>query len=99
MRTYFVYILTNAARTVLYVGVTNNLHRRLYEHTNGLVDGFTKKYKCTYLLYFEETSDVEAAIAREKQIKKWNRAKKEALIDTINKTREDLSTSVEMTLQ
>jgi len=97
MREYYVYILTNAARSVLYVGVTNNLQRRLYEHKNSFKDGFTKKYKCTYLLYFETTNDVEAAILREKQIKKWSRAKKEALIDTINKAREDLSASVEMT--
>lgn len=97
MREYYVYILANATRSVLYVGLTNNLRRRLYEHKNGLQDGFTKKYRCTYLLYFEVTNDVDAAIFREKQIKKWNRAKKEALIDTMNKAREDLSTSVEMT--
>lgn len=98
MKTYYVYIITNASRSVLYVGVTNNLERRLFEHKTGIVDGFTKKYKCKYLLYFEETTDVQSAIAREKQIKQWNRAKKDALNDTLNPNREDLSASVEMTL-
>lgn len=93
MKTYWVYIVTNAQRTVLYVGMTNNLERRLYEHSERKVTGFTASYRCSYLLYYEETQNVEHAIAREKQIKKWSRAKKEILIDTLNPNREDLSTS------
>ncbi len=75
-RHYFVYILTNNLKTVLYIGVTNDLERRLWEHKNGEVDGFTKKYNVKYLMYFEETGDVESAIRREKQLKGWSRAKK-----------------------
>ena len=77
---YFVYMLTNWDDSVLYIGVTSNLPRRLYEHRNGLVEGFTKKYNVHKLVYFEETSDVYAAISREKQLKKWNRSKKNELI-------------------
>ena len=78
---YYVYILTNKYCTVLYTGVTNDLIRRVYEHKNHLdKDSFTAKYKVNRLVYFEETSDVRAAIQREKQIKSWSRAKKTALI-------------------
>jgi len=80
---YFVYILSNRSRT-LYVGVTSDLVRRLYQHRNKLIEGFTKTYNITELVYFEETSDVTAAIAREKQIKGWLRAKKLALIEGTN---------------
>ena len=80
---YFVYILTNKSRT-LYVGVTNDLPRRIYEHKNKLVDGFSKQYNLTQLVYFEECSDVLEAIAREKQIKGWRRSKKIALIESAN---------------
>ncbi len=93
MKTYWVYIVTNAQRTVLYVGMTNNLERRLYEHSERKVAGFTASYRCSYWLYYEETQNVEDAIAREKQFKKWSRAKKEILIDTLNPNREDFSTS------
>ena len=88
---YFVYILTNWDDSVLYIGVTSNLPRRLYEHRNGLVDGFSKKYNVHKLVYFEETSDVYAAISREKQLKKWRRDKKIALIQRMNPGWIDLS--------
>ncbi len=74
---YFVDILANWDDSVLYIGVTGNLPRRLYEHRNHLVDGFSNKYNTHKLVYFEETNDVYSAISREKQRKKWNRAKKE----------------------
>ena len=88
---YFVYILTNWDDSVLYIGVTSNLPRRLYEHRNGLVDGFTKKYNVHKLVYFEETSDVYAAISRKKQLKKWRRAKKNELVSKANPQWTDLS--------
>lgn len=87
---YYVYILSNFNRTTLYVGVTNNLSRRMYEHRDGLIDGFTKKYKLKYLIYFEETSDVNAAIAREKQLKNWHRNWKINLIKQMNPDLKDL---------
>lgn len=90
MRQYYVYIMTNASRT-LYTGVTNNLERRVFEHKNHLVEGFTTKYKITKLVYFEETSDITAAITREKQIKGWLRRKKVALIESVNPEWQDLS--------
>ena len=76
MKQYYVYIMTNRSRT-LYTGVTNELERRVYEHRNHLVPGFTSKYNITRLVYFEDTPDVLSAIAREKQIKGWLRAKKD----------------------
>lgn len=88
---YYVYILSNWSDSVLYVGVTSNLPRRLYEHKNGLADGFTKKYYVHKLVYFECTNDVYAAISREKQLKKWNRKKKEWLIGQMNPNWRDLS--------
>jgi len=88
---YYVYIMTNPSHTVLYVGVTNNLKRRVHEHKHKLVEGFTSKYNVTYLVYDEETSDVRAAIAREKQIKGWVRARKVALIEASNPAWRDLS--------
>ena len=84
-------MLTNWDDSVLYIGVTSNLPRRLYEHRNGLVEGFTKKYNVHKLVYFEETSDVYAAISREKQLKKWNRSKKNELIKKANPQWADLS--------
>jgi putative endonuclease len=90
MKQYYVYIMTNRSKT-LYTGVTNNLQRRIYEHKNQLVAGFTSKYDITRLVYFEETSDVNAAIAREKHIKGWLRAKKVALIESSNPDWRDLS--------
>ncbi|EAZ91157.1 GIY-YIG nuclease family protein [Crocosphaera chwakensis] len=72
---YYVYIMTNKSKT-LYTGMTNHLLRRVYEHKNKLLEGFTKKYNITKLVYFEETSDVNEAIAFEKKIKGWTRGKK-----------------------
>ena len=89
-RRYYVYILTNSSRT-LYVGVTNNLERRMYEHKNKLVPGFTTRYNVTWLAYYEETPSIESAIVREKQIKAWRRSKKVALIDSANPRWKDLS--------
>ena len=91
MNSYYVYILTNWNNRVMYIGVTNNLERRLYEHKNHLVDGFTKKYHVDKLVYYEMTGDVRAAIAREKQLKGWTRAKKNALVQTQNPDWLDLS--------
>ena len=87
---YYVYMLTNKTNKVLYTGVTNNLKRRIYEHKNGLADGFTKKYNVHKLVYFDYTTDVRSAISREKQIKGWTRAKKDALINELNPNWQDL---------
>ncbi len=81
---YYVYILTNKTKTVLYTGVTNNLERRLYEHKQKLIEGFTSRYHVDKLIYYETTSDINSAIAREKQIKNLVRRKKEALISAMN---------------
>ena len=87
---YYVYILTNRSGT-LYVGMTNNLARRLYEHRHKLIPGFTSDYNIDRLVYFECSGDVRAAIAREKQIKRWRREKKMALIESVNRDWHDLS--------
>ena len=84
------YILTNRTRT-LYVGVTNNLERRMYEHKNKLVPGFATKYNVNWLAHYEQTPDVQSAIAREKQIKSWRRSKRVALIESTNPRWKDLS--------
>ena len=91
MRQFYVYILTNKKHGVLYTGVTNNLERRVYEHKRKLILGFASRYNLTRLVFFEETSDVTAAIAREKQIKGWLRKKKIALIESQNSDWKDLS--------
>lgn len=78
----------------LYVGMTNNLERRAGEHKAGEVDGFTKTYECTKLVYYEETNDVLQAIVREKQLKGWRREKKEALIQTMNPGWDDLAAEI-----
>ena len=88
---YCVYILANWDDSVLYIGVTGNLPRRLYEHRNNLVDGFTKKYNIHKLVYYETTKDVYSAISREKQLKSWRRSKKETLINSMNPEWKDLS--------
>jgi len=88
---YYVYILTNDRGNVMYIGMTNDLRRRLYEHRQELVDGFTKKYHVHKLVYYEQTSDVNAAIAREKQLKGWNRKRKNALVMSMNPEWNDLS--------
>ena len=83
MKQHYVYIMTNRSRT-LYTGVTNNLERRVFEHKQGMGSKFTSKYNITRLVYYEECPDVREAIAREKQIKGWLRAKKIALIESVN---------------
>ncbi len=90
MNDYYVYIITNKYNTTLYVGVTNNLVRRIYEHKNKLIDGFSAKYNLNKLIYYEHTNDIESAISREKQIKNYSRAKKEQLIGKFNSTKKDL---------
>ena len=84
-RQYYVYILTNKHNTVLYTGITNDLKRIIYEHKEKLVDGFTKKYNITKLVYYEVFEDPENAILREKQIKAGSRQKKIDLINSINR--------------
>ena len=88
---FFVYILSNWDDLVLYIGVTSNLPRRLYEHRNGLADGFSKRYNVHKLVYYENTNDVYSALSREKQLKKWSRSKKNALIQKTNPQWLDLS--------
>ena len=87
---YSVYIVASKSRTI-YIGMTNDLHRRLFEHKNGLLEGFTEKYRCHRLVYYESFDDVLKAIDREKQLKRWNRAKKVWLIERRNPTWEDLA--------
>ena len=87
---YYVYMMTNQYRNVLYTGITNDLIRRVYEHRNHLIkDSFTAKYRINKLVYFEVTEDVRSAIEREKQIKSWNRVRKETLVVSQNPTWED----------
>jgi putative endonuclease len=90
MRQYYVYIMTNNSET-LYVGISNNLERRVYEHKKHLINGFTKKYNITKLVYYEISNDILSAIAREKQIKGWRRSKKIDLIKQVNPEWNDLS--------
>lgn len=87
---YYVYILTNVLQSVLYIGVTNDIARRLHEHKTHAVPGFTDRYNVTKLVYVEEYPQVEDAIRREKQLKKWSRAKKEALINAENAAWEEI---------
>ena len=91
MKEYFVYILSNFTNSTLYVGMTNDIRRRLYEHKNKLIPGFTEKYNVHKLVYFEKTTDVKAAIQREKNLKKWNRSWKIELIKKHNPQFKDLS--------
>jgi putative endonuclease len=89
-RCYYVYILASRIGGTLYIGVTNNLIRRVFEHKSKLVDGFTKKYDVVKLVFFEQFDDPENAIKREKRLKKWNRAWKIRLIEEQNPNWEDL---------
>ena len=91
MRTYYVYIMSNKKKGTLYIGVTNNLERRVYEHKHKILPGFTSRYNLTRLVYYEDTNDVNIAIVREKQIKGWLRRKKIALVESINPQWQDLS--------
>jgi len=88
---YYVYILTNKSNEVLYIGVTNDLIRRIFEHKNKLVKGFTEKYNLTKLVFYETTNEIESAIMREKQLKNWHRQWKINLITEFNSRWEDLS--------
>ena len=94
---YYVYILANNTRTTIYTGMTNDLIRRVYEHKHHLdPDSFTAKYDVTRLVFYEATTDVRAAIAREKQIKSWNRARKNRLVESMNPQWEDLWESIQL---
>ena len=84
MKTYYVYILASRKDGTLYIGFTNDLKRRVYEHKNNLVEGFTNKYNVNMLVYYEQTNDVNSAIQREKRLKKWERKWKIRLIEKMN---------------
>lgn len=88
--TYYVYMMSSNSNKALYIGVTNDLVRRVREHKNGISGGFTLKYSCHKLVYYESFSDIEQSIGREKVLKGWKRFRKDALIDTINPERRDL---------
>jgi putative endonuclease len=90
VKQYYVYIMANRSGT-LYAGVTSDLERRVFEHKNKTIPGFTSRYKVNMLVYFEETNDVRAALAREKQIKGWRKARKIALVQAVYPTFSDLS--------
>ncbi len=90
-REYYVYILTNWNNQVMYVGVTNDLKRRVYEHQQGLLEGFTRKYNVHKLVYFESCGEATDAISREKQIKRWSRTKKNALVESKNPNWEEIT--------
>jgi putative endonuclease len=89
-KSYYIYIIASKRNGTLYIGVTNDLIRRITEHKNGEAEGFSKKYKVHQLVYFEDTSDVDVAITREKQLKKWKRAWKLRLIEETNPEWRDL---------
>ena len=91
MKVFFVYMMTNRSRVVLYTDITNSLVRRVWEHQNGDIKGFTKKYKVNRLVYYENFDDPRDAISREKEIKGWRRSKKNALVETLNPRWADLS--------
>ena len=91
MKNYYTYILTNWNNTVMYIGITNNLERRILEHKHGLIKGYTKKYNVHKLVYYEYTTDVRVAIEREKQLKGWKRSKKNELVEKSNPYWEDIS--------
>ena len=88
---YYVYMVANRWKTTLYTGVTNSMERRIWQHKHGKIPGFTKKYNCNRLVHHEMFERVESAIAREKQIKGWTRAKKNALIEVENPNWDDLA--------
>jgi putative endonuclease len=93
-RVYYVYILASRIGGTLYIGVTNDLIRRVYEHRAKLVKGFTKKYNVVHLVYFEPFGEIDIAIRREKQLKRWNRAWKVRLIEEKNPNCDDLYPSI-----
>ncbi|MCL1972652.1 MAG: GIY-YIG nuclease family protein [Endomicrobia bacterium] len=94
MKNYYIYIMASKKYGVIYIGITNNIAKRAYEHREGLIAGFTKKYKVNKLVYVEVFNDVNEAIEREKQLKGWSREKKIFLIETNNKNWNDLYKSV-----
>ena len=87
---YWVYIITNVSNSVIYIGITNDIQRRIYEHINGKIDGFSSKYRLSKLVYYERFAHPDTAIAREKQLKGWTRQKKVALVESNNPTWEDV---------
>jgi putative endonuclease len=91
MKTGYVYIMSNYTRSTFYIGVTSDLVRRVYEHKNGTLEGFTKKYNVKYLMYYENAGTIDDAIAREKQLKNWHRAWKMNLIKSMNPEMKDLA--------
>ena len=93
---YFVYIMANKHKNVLYIGVTNDLERRVYEHEMGETKGFTKKYNCHFLIYYEHFMSIEHAIDREKQLKRWSRKKKDILISMKNPNLEFLNGKIHL---
>ena len=90
----FVYILASKPHGVLYIGVTSNIVKRVWEHKQNTIEGFTKKYNVKQLVYYEVTESIESAIVREKQLKKWNRAWKVRLIESVNPEWKDLYSSI-----
>ncbi|MDR1123107.1 MAG: GIY-YIG nuclease family protein [Elusimicrobiota bacterium] len=90
MKNYYIYIITNYTNTTLYIGTTNNLIRRIYEHKNKSVEGFSSKYNLKKLVYYEVFQDISKAIEREKQLKNWNRDWKVKLIENTNPEWKDL---------
>ena len=92
MKDYYVYIMTNRYNNVMYIGITNDLKRRVYEHKTGVFEGFTKKYDVHKLVYFEKCHEVTDAIRREKQLKSWRREKKNALVEEVNPDWKELET-------
>lgn len=90
---FYIYIMASTSGTI-YIGVTNSLRRRIYEHRNDLIDGFTKEYSCHKLVYYEHYKYINKALFREKELKKWNRDKKQNLIDAFNPHWHDLYTEI-----
>ncbi|MEO5719305.1 MAG: GIY-YIG nuclease family protein [Chthoniobacterales bacterium] len=95
MNAYYLYMMTNRSRVVLYTGVTNDLERRVWEHQHGSVKGFTERYRLRLLVYHETYHDIRQAIDREKEIKGWRRSKKNTLVETLNPKWNDLSSTLD----
>ena len=94
--TYYIYIMSNPNNSTLYIGVTNDIERRVKEHKSGLIPGFTQKYNCNKLVYYEMYSDINQAIEREKKLKKWRREKKDWLIRNMNPELKDLGDNIDV---
>ncbi len=91
---YYIYIMSSPNNSTLYIGVTNDIERRIQEHKSRLIPGFTQKYNCCKLVYYEQYSDINQAIEREKKLKKWRREKKDWLIKTMNPDLKDLGDEI-----